>query len=469
MADEMERERARQRTYDAMRRKAAQGYVTGGRVFGYRNRDVTAGTDVHGRPLRSHVVREIHAGEADVVRRIFTLCADGYGLKRIARQLNEDGVPSPRPQQGRPAGWAPSSLRAVLHRDLYRGVLVWNIVRKCDEDGEPHRSKRAEADWLRRDVPDLRIVPEALWEAAHARLASARATYLKGTQGVRWGRPPTGVIAKHLLSGIARCGVCGGGLTVRSRQHARARSYRYVCASYHYRGRAVCTNSTEVPVAAAEQIVFDLIEEDVLQPGVARQAVEWALEALQAPAAAAIERRTALMTDRDDLEGKLQRLADAIALGGDVPTLVATMQTREQRKAGIERELRALAAAAGLSARDVTRLRTVIEARVGDWRGLLTRQTQTARQVVHEVLAGKLTFTPTRTETGAPAYEVTAPLTYERMFSGFLRPYGVASPAGLEPATPGLGNRCSILLSYGDVRFYSVICQTPVFPVAASG
>ncbi len=41
-ADEMERERARQRTYDAMARKARAGHVTGGTVFGYTNREVTA-------------------------------------------------------------------------------------------------------------------------------------------------------------------------------------------------------------------------------------------------------------------------------------------------------------------------------------------------------------------------------------------------------------------------------------------
>jgi hypothetical protein len=35
-ADELEREKARQRTYDAMRARRA-GYVTGGRVFGYDN------------------------------------------------------------------------------------------------------------------------------------------------------------------------------------------------------------------------------------------------------------------------------------------------------------------------------------------------------------------------------------------------------------------------------------------------
>jgi site-specific DNA recombinase len=55
-ADELEREKARQRTYDAMQRRAHAGHVTGGRVFGYDNVAIL-GTD--GR--RSHVERRINA------------------------------------------------------------------------------------------------------------------------------------------------------------------------------------------------------------------------------------------------------------------------------------------------------------------------------------------------------------------------------------------------------------------------
>ena len=52
--DEIERERARQRTYDAMLRKAKAGHVTGGRVFGYDNVTVEVeGPD--GSKHRSHV------------------------------------------------------------------------------------------------------------------------------------------------------------------------------------------------------------------------------------------------------------------------------------------------------------------------------------------------------------------------------------------------------------------------------
>ncbi len=47
-ADELEREKARQRTYDAMIRKARAGHVTGGRVFGYDNVEML-GRDGSGR------------------------------------------------------------------------------------------------------------------------------------------------------------------------------------------------------------------------------------------------------------------------------------------------------------------------------------------------------------------------------------------------------------------------------------
>src|SRR6476660_2861254 len=39
-ADELEREKGRQRTYDAMQRIARAGHVAGGRVFGYDNVEV---------------------------------------------------------------------------------------------------------------------------------------------------------------------------------------------------------------------------------------------------------------------------------------------------------------------------------------------------------------------------------------------------------------------------------------------
>src|ERR1051325_10647800 len=109
MADEMEREKARQRTYDAMARKAQAGHVTGGRVFGYDNVDVLDATG-----KRSHVERRINESEAVVVRRIFEMCAAGHGFTGIAKALNAEGAPTPRPQLHRPSAWATSSVRAVL-------------------------------------------------------------------------------------------------------------------------------------------------------------------------------------------------------------------------------------------------------------------------------------------------------------------------------------------------------------------
>ncbi len=128
-ADELEREKARQRTYDALQRKARSGQVTGGVVFGYDNVRIAG----------AGVTRRVKEEEAAVIRAMFEFYASGIGVRGIAKRLNELGLPCPRPQQGRPAGWAPSSVWSVLSRPLYRGEIVWGKTKKRDRWGMNRR------------------------------------------------------------------------------------------------------------------------------------------------------------------------------------------------------------------------------------------------------------------------------------------------------------------------------------------
>jgi DNA invertase Pin-like site-specific DNA recombinase len=98
-AAEMEREKARERTHDALVRKARAGHVPGGSVYGYENVEITA-PDAS---KRLYVERRINESEAEVVRRIFELAAAGWGTRRIAHKLNAERVPAPVPRRaGRP-------------------------------------------------------------------------------------------------------------------------------------------------------------------------------------------------------------------------------------------------------------------------------------------------------------------------------------------------------------------------------
>jgi DNA invertase Pin-like site-specific DNA recombinase len=65
-AAEVERDKARQRTHDALLRRARAGHVPGGIVFGYDNVRVDG-----------HVERRVNPTEAAVVRQIFEWAASG--------------------------------------------------------------------------------------------------------------------------------------------------------------------------------------------------------------------------------------------------------------------------------------------------------------------------------------------------------------------------------------------------------
>jgi site-specific DNA recombinase len=225
--------------HDALSRKAKAGHVGGGRVFGYTNVNVflPGVVDKDGRPKRSHVERKVNEQEAAVIRRMFTLCAEGKGLRTIAHILNAERAVSPRPQHDRPATWAPSSVRNCLLNERYLGRVVWNRAKKRDTWGTVRPSKRPASDYIATQDEALRIVPDALWKAAHDRLQATRETFLRAPDGTLQGKPCNGAESKYLVAEMARCGTCGASMIVRSRSHGKRRAHLLVCGGYHQRGR----------------------------------------------------------------------------------------------------------------------------------------------------------------------------------------------------------------------------------------
>ena len=418
-ADELEREKARQRTYDAMLRKAKAGHVTGGRVFGFDNVEVCLADG-----SRSHVERRINEAEAAVVRAIFDRYAAGLGFRLIAKGLNEAGHPAPRAQQGRPAGWNASSVREALHRDLYRGVIVWGKTRKRNQWGQvrqtPSPDNRHEVE-----APHLRIITDAQWCAVQARLATVRGRALRTRSGRLDGRPP-GSSAKYLLSGLMRCGQCGAGMEARTRSHGGHRALFYGCSAYHQKGRTVCTNNLTLPAAAFEDTVLDAIEGAVLSPRVIEDAVGRAVAALQlAPQQPGGESRA---TTLQRLERELQSLAAAVASGGTLTPLLDAIREREAERARLQQLVHAEAYFDRLRDEAPDAIRVQLLTRLEDWRGLLRGQVTQAQQILRRLLTGPLMCSPQPSR----CYRLTGMATLGRLVEGQL-PVMVASPTGFEP------------------------------------
>jgi site-specific DNA recombinase len=412
-----------------MVRKARAGQVTGG-VFGYDNVDVMIpGPD--GQPQRSHVERRIIEAEAAVIRRIFELSAEGRGVAAIAKHLNDRGARAPRPQRGRPAGWAPSRVREVLHRRLYAGEIVWNQSRKRDQWGVQRQRSRPERDWLRVRAPTLRVVDDELWQAAHTRLASARSAYLRSTRGRVFGRPRTGAESKHLLTGFGRCGSCVGGMFVHTRGHGHKGERRgfYACTAYHKRGRAVCANHLEIRIEAADRAILDGLRTDILHPAVFDVALDEALRLLMSPDERE-GRRDAREAEVSSLSTEIERIVAAISAGGDLPALVGALQQKERRRQELAHEL-ASDRQNALLRPDRGALRAELRRRLTGWRGLLARHPREARGILRLPLPEPIVFTP-RLEGARRGYEYRGKVAIGRLIAGVLDPRSVASPAGVD-------------------------------------
>jgi DNA invertase Pin-like site-specific DNA recombinase len=179
-----ERERASIRVRDKMFAKAKAGHVTGLPPFGYSIFDVGG-----------HKELRINEARAQIVRWIFGQAAEGFGCRVIAHRLNElyPGV----------LKWASTRVRDILRNQVYVGVVVFGTTKGEIRNGAPHRVAVPEAEWVRVEHHELRIIPQALWDAVQARKAATFATYLRGAKGRLSGKPERSALAsQYLLAGM---------------------------------------------------------------------------------------------------------------------------------------------------------------------------------------------------------------------------------------------------------------------------
>ena len=288
--------------------------IPGGISYGYRNANRI---DEHGKAVRG--LREIHPEQAETVRRIYRLYADGMSTRNIAALLNREDIPGPR---GGP--WASNTINGhrgrrngILNNELYRGRLVYGRQRFIRDPDTGKRQARPvpPSDWIVQDVPDLRIVDDALWDRVQTRRQAGQDR--RRNPAARTPLP---------LTGLVRCGVCGGTMTILWER-------RYGCNAHREKG--TCGNPRGVDATLVENRMIPLLSRSVLEeldlPELVRRAAE-----------ESTLRRERLAAAVAGGEQRITRLLDAIEQGAQSHAAHRRILDIEQETAAVQLELDSL-------------------------------------------------------------------------------------------------------------------------------
>jgi hypothetical protein len=104
-------------------------------------------------------------------------------------------------------------------------------------------------------VPELRIIDDELWQGVQARYATVQHKWSQAPDSHRFNqfRRP-----KYLFSGLTKCGQCGAGFIVYSREHL---------GCFGARARGTCSNTLTIPRQHVEDRVLRALQDTLMRPG----------------------------------------------------------------------------------------------------------------------------------------------------------------------------------------------------------
>jgi len=239
------------KTHRGLEGRVRKGKSAGGKSYGY---DVVRSLREDGELNRGDLA--INQDEAAVILRIFEAYSDGQSPGKIADMLNREGIPGPRTPN-----WSKSTIHGnpkrgtgILNNKLYIGERHWNrqTYKTDPRNGKRQSRPKAKSELCIAQVPDLRIVPQDLWEAVKARQKSQA---IKQSDSKAWQRRKP----RFLFTGLIKCGCCGGGFSTIAKD-------RFGCSASRNKGTSVCTNRTTVARKDMERQILDLLSDNLMEP-----------------------------------------------------------------------------------------------------------------------------------------------------------------------------------------------------------
>ena len=287
---------------------------------------------------------EVVPTEAEIVREIFRLYIDGWGYKKIANHLTDQGIPTPRmverdrkeaageeyKRTAKPA-WAIVTVQGIIDNDFYIGTLRQGKYTRKKINGKEVR--RDELDHIVIEHHHQEIIDYRTFATAKALRESRSTAHYRGQKKY-----------DNTYSGFLECGDCGSPMFAMSRRDIKD---AYRCGTYHRRGLKGCT-SHHIRVDKLDELLKIYVQKvkdnsaamlDRLNADLAREAEDVA-ETEQS--AANLE---AVLTDlQEELKAtKRQRIRDIMKHPDQEDTLEATYDELEgdllRRMEGIQNQI----------------------------------------------------------------------------------------------------------------------------------
>ena len=389
----------RKKTHRGQMGQVLRGFSVGTRGYGYTT--VPQGEskyDKKGRLRADGFKLVIVPEEARIIQRIFQAFIEGKAVTKIAKELNDERVPTKVRLKG---GWNVSTVSRILKDEKYIGRFVWNRTTTVKDplSGKMRQVDRPKEEWVVQERADIRIISDEEWGAAQARWREINGVFptkrhKKGFEGKR--RSYVDSHPTHLLSGALKCGTCGGAIALVS---GKGSGY-YGCLNA---SRRSCDNKVLIARKRLEEKFVAALNESVLRPEVLAVVYERTAKKIKEHFSHVPEELRLKKIELNRAETRVHNFIEFIASGRATSALADALAQAEADVKSLRTDVASMEAAQDHAFTPPPE--AWIADRVRELNQLLVQRTEASALALRR-LTGPVTLTPEKPEVGRPYFRV---------------------------------------------------------------